>query len=112
MGPDLHSSQCVGGARRGDLWVGIDGNELDWYPTGNDDRRFLEWHSDKGFATGFHVIEFRQQTEAKKGRMPRQLCNIEIIEYAPEEEYHLKKVLSPVGRSGANVGIHWEFPDI
>lgn len=77
---------------REDLWVGIDGRELDWFPTGNDDRRFLEWHSEEGFAPGFHVIEVRQLTEAKKGRMPRQLCSIEIIEYGPEEEYHLEKV--------------------
>ena len=76
---------------REDLWVGIDGNELDWYPTGNDDRRFLEWHSKKGFAPGFHVIEFRQNTKPKKGRMPRQLCSIEIIEYGAEEEFHQKK---------------------
>jgi hypothetical protein len=77
---------------REDLWVGIDGRELDWFPTGNDDRRFLEWNSEEGFAPGFHVIEFRQLTEAKKGRMPRQLCSIEIIEYGQEEEYHLEKV--------------------
>jgi hypothetical protein len=77
---------------RQDLWVGIDGSELDWYPTGNDDRRFLEWESDRGFASGFHVIEFRQNTKPKPGRMPRQLCSLEIIEYGPEQEYHLKKV--------------------
>jgi hypothetical protein len=77
---------------RDDLWVGIDGSELDWYPTGNDDRRFMEWNSNKGFAPGFHVIEFRQKTEPEKGRMPRQLCSLEIIEYGPEEEYHLEKV--------------------
>jgi hypothetical protein len=77
---------------REDLWVGVDGVELAWYPTGNDDRRFLEWHSNKGFAPGFHVIEFRQETEAKPGRMPRQLCSIEIIEYGGEEEFHMEKV--------------------
>jgi hypothetical protein len=90
-------ASASGVPERGDLWVGIDGNELDWYPTGDDDRRFLEWHSDKGFAPGFHVIEFRQQTEAKKGRMPRQLCSIEIIEYGPEDEYHLKEVSPSFG---------------
>ena len=79
---------------RADLWVGIDGIELDWYPTHNDDRRFLEWNSNKGFAPGFHVIEFRQLTEPAKGRMPRQLCSLEIIEYGPESEFHLKKVRS------------------
>jgi len=77
---------------RNDLWVGIDGVELNWFPTHNDDRRFLEWHSDRGFAAGFHSIEFRQMTDAKSGRMPRQLCNIEIIEYGPEDKYHLEKV--------------------
>jgi hypothetical protein len=77
---------------REDLWVGIDGRELDWFATGNDDRRFLEWHSEEGFVPGFHVIEFRQLTDPAKGRMPRQLCSIEIIEYGPEEEYHLEKV--------------------
>jgi hypothetical protein len=77
---------------RGDLWVGIDGQELDWYPTGNDDRRFLEWNTKKGFAPGFHVIEFRALTEPKKGNMPRQLCSIEIIEYGAEDQFHLKKV--------------------
>src|SRR5439155_26609858 len=77
---------------RQDLWVRIDGTELDWYPTRNDDRRFLEWHSAKGFAKGFHIIEFRQNSDAIKGRMPRQLCSIEIIEYGPEQEYHLQKV--------------------
>jgi hypothetical protein len=79
---------------REDLWVGIDGVELDWIPTKNDDRRFLEWHSKQGFAAGFHVIEFRQNSEPKKGRMPRQLCSIEIIEYGPENEYHMDKVYS------------------
>jgi hypothetical protein len=95
--------------KRDDLWVGIDGSELDWYPTGNDDRRFLEWHADKGFAPGFHVIEFRQKTEPKKGQMPRQLCSIEIIEYGPEEEYHLKKV---TGLDDVNVGIRCELSDV
>jgi len=76
------------------LWVGIDGQELDWIATGNDDRRFLEWHSDEGFAPGFHVIEFRQLTPPEKRRMPRQLCSIEVIEYGPEEEYHLEKVFT------------------
>lgn len=83
---------------REDLWVGIDGVELDWYPTGNDDRRFMEWHSNKGFAPGFHVIEFRQKTKPKAGRMPRQLCSIELIEYGPEEEYHLQPVLTFICR--------------
>lgn len=80
---------------REDLWVGLDGVELNWYPTGNDDRRFLEWNADTGFAAGFHVIEFRQKTQPKMGRMPRQLCSLEIIEYGAEEEYHLKKVTLP-----------------
>jgi len=104
-------ASASGVPERGDLWVGIDGNELDWYPTGNDDRRFLEWHSDKGFAPGFHVIEFRQQTEAKKGRMPRQLCSIEIIEYGPEDEYHLQEVFS-VRNYSADAGIYWKFSDV
>jgi hypothetical protein len=89
-------SSVSGVPERGDLWVGIDGHELDWIATGNDDRRFMEWRSDRGFAPGFHVIEFKQLTDPKPGRMPRQLCNIEIIEYGPEEEYHMQKVGCPV----------------
>jgi IgA Peptidase M64 len=82
-----------------DLLVTLDGVELAWNPTMNDDRRFLEWNSNKGFAPGFHVIEFRQLTEPKPGQMPRQLCSIEIIEYGPEEEYHREKVTRFLSRS-------------
>jgi len=95
---------------RGDLWIGIDGYELNWYPTHNDDRRFLEWHSNKGFAPGFHVIEFRQLTEPAKGRMARQLCSIEIIEYGPESEYHMEKVLRRL--LCTNSGVYRQFPYI
>jgi hypothetical protein len=94
---------------RDNLWVGLDGEELNWYPTGNDDRRFLEWNADTGFAAGFHVIEFRQKTQPNKGRMPRQLCSLEIIEYGAEEEYHLKKVAFPLFWDGVDVGICWEL---
>ncbi|GAO49400.1 hypothetical protein SAICODRAFT_100589 [Saitoella complicata NRRL Y-17804] len=70
------------------LQVLLDGRELDWVETGNDDRCFLEWvqlDETKPLGQGFHVIEFKS-TPKENGR-PQQLCHIEVLQYGNEPDF-------------------------
>ncbi|KAI8910912.1 IgA peptidase M64-domain-containing protein [Gorgonomyces haynaldii] len=74
---------------QGSLIVTLDGSRLDWNSTGNYDRSFTEWSSDKGLAAGWHELVFKEAYPAQVGKPIHQLCSVDMHEYAAEPEFHM-----------------------
>ncbi|KAI9141648.1 IgA peptidase M64-domain-containing protein [Paraphysoderma sedebokerense] len=85
-----------------DVIISIDNKPLPFKSSGILDRTFYSWFSaSSGFSSGSHVISVKlnlaslqTNTSDSKGKpsnsnydVPRQLCNIEIHEYADENEF-------------------------
>ncbi|KAL2917851.1 hypothetical protein HK105_202724 [Polyrhizophydium stewartii] len=73
----------------GALEVYLDGERLAWNTTGNLDRAFFEWRSDKaGFSAGNHTLVFKQGKPPASKRSPiRQLCSITLHEFGNDSEF-------------------------
>jgi hypothetical protein len=65
--------------------VSIDGNVLPWKTSGLLDRGFHQFVGQTGFTNGNHVLRFEQVSPPKE--MPRQLCNLYLIEYMDEDKF-------------------------
>ncbi|KAJ3395687.1 hypothetical protein HDU92_005153 [Lobulomyces angularis] len=74
---------------KGSLVVTLDGKELPWTPRGDFDREFYRWEGNEGFSSGSHTLIIKQGFPAVEGSPIRQLCNVEIHEFADEPLFHL-----------------------
>lgn len=73
----------------GALEVLLDGTPLLWNTSNNLDRAFSTWYEqDRGLEAGEHVLEFRQTIPPADPSGPiRQLCSVNLHEYASEDKY-------------------------
>ncbi|KAI9199331.1 IgA peptidase M64-domain-containing protein [Polychytrium aggregatum] len=73
----------------GSMEVLLDGQPLEWKSTGILDRSTFTWtETEAPFSKGSHVLEVRQLTRPNKTAPIRQLCSLNLHEYADEPNYH------------------------
>lgn len=65
----------------------MDGLDLGWKSSGNNDRFFFTYESSEPLSKGSHELLFQLRNNSYNSTIIRQLCNVDLHEYAGEQKF-------------------------